>query len=200
VKAPIRFGSCSSRTWRISCSQCMLLRPLPSYSLLLSNGRDFASCTLSNGRRPNARWSRFTVLQLRQYCKPLDTVWGVHLHWGLQQLPNRWGPILIFSALGCQVAIRLCRHSASAQSPLARMCAMGLYYRALEVDFSRGGSGAPCGPCVRGRVGTGRDSRGPGVMITEGNYCREFEMMHCQPFSAFVFPSNALQQPLACSK
>jgi hypothetical protein len=72
VKARIRFVSCSSRTWRILYSQCTLRRPLLRHSLLLSNGRGFASCTPFNGRGRDGHWGRFiTRLELRDTCKSL---------------------------------------------------------------------------------------------------------------------------------
>src|SRR5882757_4108110 len=61
VKARIHSISCSSRTWQISYSRCTPLHPLLRQSLLLSNGRGFASCTLFNGRRRDGRcWGRPT--------------------------------------------------------------------------------------------------------------------------------------------
>ena len=63
VKARIRSVSCSSRTWQISYSRCMLLHPPLRHSLLLLNGRGFASCTLFNGRHRDGRWGRFTFLK-----------------------------------------------------------------------------------------------------------------------------------------
>src|SRR5216684_5013910 len=69
VKARIHSVSCSLRTWRMSYSQCTLLRPLLSHSLLLSNGRGFASCTLFNDRGRDGRWGRFTSLELYNPCK-----------------------------------------------------------------------------------------------------------------------------------
>jgi hypothetical protein len=64
VKARIRFVLCSSRAWQMSYSRCTLLHPLLKHSLLLSNGRGFASCTLFNGRGRDGRWDRFTNLKL----------------------------------------------------------------------------------------------------------------------------------------
>jgi hypothetical protein len=67
VKARIPSVSRSSKTWQISYSRCTLLHLLLRQSLLLSNGRGFASCTLFNGHRRDGRWGRFTSLEL---CNP----------------------------------------------------------------------------------------------------------------------------------
>jgi hypothetical protein len=82
VRARIRSVSCSSRTWQIPYSRCMLLHPLLRHSLLLSNGRGLASCTLINGRRRDGRWGKLTDLEL---CYPSAVIplvmraIGIHL-------------------------------------------------------------------------------------------------------------------------
>ena len=69
VKARIRSVLCSSRTWQIPYLRCTRLHPLLKHSLLLSNGRGIASCTLINGRRRDGRWDKFTSLNL---CDPIQ--------------------------------------------------------------------------------------------------------------------------------